>query len=125
MLKDTLISVRFADCRELPKTPTPGAVRAYHSAPGIMTLQIRSQSPTTDSGRGKVRNMIANAPMSPDEVRQLRDALNAFLAYNGDPAFKLAQRVARLNPDAGEIGPGMLASLVADARAIVGGDPCF
>lgn len=31
---------------------------------------------------------------------------------------KLIDRIARLNPDAGEIGAGMLASLVADARAI-------
>ena len=29
---------------------------------------------------------------------------------------RLAQRVAALNPDAGGIGVGMLASLVADAR---------
>ncbi|HWI02378.1 MAG TPA: hypothetical protein VNT52_00870 [Acidimicrobiales bacterium] len=34
-------------------------------------------------------------------------------------AERLAERVARLNPDAGETGAGMLAHLVAEARAIV------
>lgn len=34
-------------------------------------------------------------------------------------ALRLVQRVARLNPEAGTIGAGMLAQLVADARAII------
>lgn len=33
--------------------------------------------------------------------------------------LRLAERVARLNRDAGEIGPGMLASLVDDARRVL------
>lgn len=34
--------------------------------------------------------------------------------------FELLQRLANLNPNAGEIGAGMLASLVDDARKIIG-----
>ncbi len=35
------------------------------------------------------------------------------------PLLRLAQQVAKLNPDAGQIGPGMLASLVTDARRAI------
>ena len=54
-------------------------------------------------------------------VWKIREALaDAYLAGTKDSA-RLVDRVARLNPAAGEIGAGMLASLVEDARAI-GGD---
>lgn len=36
------------------------------------------------------------------------------------PLVRLAERVAKLNPEAGVIGPAMLASLVSDARRAIG-----
>lgn len=51
-------------------------------------------------------------------VWKIREALaDAYLAGMGD-SQRLVDRVARLNPAAGEIGAGMLASLVEDARNI-------
>jgi hypothetical protein len=52
-------------------------------------------------------------------VWKIREALaDAYLAGMKDSA-RLVDRVARLNPAAGEIGAGMLASLVEDAREII------
>lgn len=51
-------------------------------------------------------------------VWKIREALaDAYLAGMGD-SQRLVGRVARLNPAAGEIGAGMLASLVEDARRL-------
>jgi hypothetical protein len=55
--------------------------------------------------------------LTPPELRQLALAACPELAA----AFELAERVAGLNPDAGRIGPGMLASLVEDARNVAEG----
>lgn len=43
------------------------------------------------------------------------------VARNHGQALALAQRIANLNPDAGEIGEGMLRSLVEDAQRVVEG----
>lgn len=61
----------------------------------------------------------------PTVMSQLREACDYHIPHGGmsdelDLIETLIRRVASLNRDAGEIGPGMLASLVADARAIVG-----
>lgn len=50
----------------------------------------------------------------------VRDALVSALSTEAatDPRDELVDAVASLNPDAGEIGPGMLADIIAKARSI-------
>ena len=76
---------------------TPGP---WHVANGI---QIRS-----------ARDQIAKVWM----MRNGEGIENARLIAKAPDLLKLAQRIAALNRDAGEIGAGMLASLVDEARRL-------
>lgn len=63
----------------------PRVMRVYSESPDRAAVQIRINGPTTDSGRGEARKMVATAVLSEDEVRTLRDLLDeelGRLSYN-------------------------------------------
>ena len=84
-MKDTmlLMSRYSTDIHETDhKEPIAKAVRAYHSSPGMMSLQIRNYGSITGRSSGKERNMIATAQMNLAQVAELRDLLNVFIEEN-------------------------------------------
>ena len=57
-------------------TYTASMVRLYQASPKAAELQIRHFGPTSASGLGKARMMVANAVLTLEEIKELAAALN-------------------------------------------------
>ena len=112
---DTCLIASVADCdignaRRL--------VAAWNACEGIDTEVLENLLLMGDTFKSR----FAARDKAEDELAAEVAALKALrdeLARAASDFTLLADRVARLNPDAGEIGAGMLAQLVADARAAI------
>ncbi|BBB91081.1 MAG TPA: hypothetical protein PKA28_10975 [Methylomusa anaerophila] len=56
------------------------SVRIYKNRGGPVTLQLRTRTPLTRSGRGKLRHMLAHVELTTDEAKELIRALTTMIA---------------------------------------------
>lgn len=96
---------------------TPGPWQMHDSEYCPEEIWGNVEGPLED-GRIKATHVCIVTTKSSKQISDEEFANARLIAVSPD-LLALANRVASLNPDVGEIGPGMLAQLVGDARRIV------